>query len=818
MVATAITAAIIARGATTGTSKVHSKAREYLNTETTQTVFEEILAQKIEQRAEEFDSPALWNVVHHWSAITDDINTYKGVFESEEEAIDWIVEQIEDYASLNEAELLELRQIVASEYSNAVDEFQTSLTDDESIQNEFQTELGIEILEELRSIKQTCDRISDPESFELFKFPDERAEILDMVLPRGRIPFVDRDEIPDEPNLDRYMVLGPTGAGKTRIICEWVNRLPDDVVDYVLIPKQKFLSQEDARAIGRKSFDGNVLLIWEDVHRVNPNAEGNLVERTLLELEDALGQEQNLYTLLEARSGRLEDLPDVLPEGFENENSVWYDYKAQYVGNLEEAALGQIIHRFVDASDDVSLSSDAVEALVARTINSPNAPQYIQTVVQTSSGELTEQDIVDLPEEVTRIWSQGPYPKLREESLSEWRVLAGMKLLYDLRVPLFSKLVQGVYLEYLDGDRTLYHESVDRLKDRMWLQSLHTKGDFKEEIYYVHDTQLEPISIKARERPKDLSDLLLKEVETLPINAREQVYLYTGSSFFEFEDFSLAKDHWKAASEIGRNAVSYYNYGYILAEKFDEPEKASEYFKKAFEREPDYVEARSNYAVLLMEELDEPDLAGRHFREAIKTDPEYTPAQTHYARLLIDQNEISDAKWHLEKAMFFDPENPEAFYQYGKLLNEKFDQRKEAEKYWARAFELDESYVDRLLSHIRYIGIYGKADLTFESDRVRIAGMPEQATFKPSIPPTTGIEITVKQAMTVGDAPDNTQVIQLEDGTNTYDLTGFEDGECEVWAEIKFVNEAGVLRPTPKSFPSFIKITEIPDTLPIKRT
>lgn len=134
-------------------------------------------------------------------------------------------------------------------------------------------------------------------------------------------------------------MIGPLGASKSRIIAEHVNRFSADAFDFVLIPdQQRFLSQEDAWALGRQSFDGDLLLIWEDLHKVEQGQQTGVIKRTLAELDEAVG-ENELYTLLEARSGQTDALPGTLPGDFDSEDLFWSDLTPLRTGRMPEESL-----------------------------------------------------------------------------------------------------------------------------------------------------------------------------------------------------------------------------------------------------------------------------------------------------------------------------------------------------------------------------------------------------------------------------------------------------------------------------------------------
>ena len=803
-----VIAGVLTKGATSEVAKVHDYIREYFRSDDPiATSFDELLSEQIEERAEEINSYALGNVSSHWSVITENIDIYQKTFNSEEEAIDWITEEIDSHKSvdLDEDDLRELRSILAQEYATAVSTFYDQVADDEELQRRFQNDLGIKLLDELDDVRRTLERIADPSAYKIFEFPIQRGEIIDKLLPGDPIPFVDRQEVPENPEPGRQVILGPVGSGKTRIIAETIRRLPEDSVDYVVIPEQRFLSQEDARALGRRSFDGNLLLVWEDLHKVEKAGEGNIVKRTLAELRTALSPDQDFYTLLEARSGRLDDIPGRLPQDFDNDDSFWSDYEPLQVNVVEKETLQGIINNQIQNTGKVSLRRDALAALIKRTIDSKSAPQYIQTAITTAEDELTVQDIENLPKDVARIWSQKPYPKLRENSPSEWHILVAMRTLYDLHIPAFSKLVYEIYLDYLGGDLSLFKSAVNSLVDRQWLTIAGERQLSTASTYYVHDTQLEAISFDVENRAEPLSNLLLDKIEgAVPSDVREGLHLYIGGSFYELEKFSLTKDHWEAAVEIGEYSVSYYNYACILSEKFDKHEEAATFFKKAIEADPEYTEAHSNYAVLLMNELDKIDEAADHFETALNIDDQYIHAHINYGILLRKaRKEFKKAEEHFQKAIDLNPREPEAHYQYGRLLHEHLDKPEEAGKHFEVAFNLDPEYAERRSKLVQYMRKYPEV-APIETKKEKTSQKPTGVKFDTNLPPNTSIEATVMQDMTGDGEADNQQSIQLRDGKHVYRLDQFEEGGVQVWTKLLLKSEGGQFSPSLESYGLYV--------------
>lgn len=416
-----VIAGLIAHGSASAVTKTHDTIRERSPAgDDVSETFDHTLTRSIEERAEEIDSHGLRNVVRHWGAVTEEIDTYEIVFASEEEALNWIVDEIaeHEWIDLTESEQRELRTILADEYADAVAAFHDHVAENERLQRRFQTDMGTALVEQLDAISQAFDRIAGPTPYEIHDFPAGREAITDTLLAGDPIPFVDRTEVPEEPKPNRYFVLGPSGSGKSRVIVEFIHRLPGDAVNHVLIPDNRMIDPSDAKALAHESFDGDLLLVWENVHRIDEGRENRVLERTLRELDQALAEQgHELYTLLEARSGQLHAVPGNLPADFENKQSLWSGFEQLRVEQLEPDRLRSIID--VMATEfGVALDEQAKDALVERTVDSESAPIYVETALVTARDRITADDIERLAEDVADIW-QRQYATLRDEKPQE---------------------------------------------------------------------------------------------------------------------------------------------------------------------------------------------------------------------------------------------------------------------------------------------------------------------------------------------------------------------------------------------------------------
>lgn len=652
----------------------------------------------------------LQSIAHNWEVIFEEIDTYDVAFASEDEAVDWLVGEILDAEvadlSPDEQEEAELRELVAAAYADAVDDFLDQVATDDELANRLQTDLQTDIIDQIESVLTTFERLSQHKCYNLYEFPEERDAILDALQVNRETKFVDRPMlVPESPSAGRHLILGPSGSGKSRVIAERLNRLAPDAVEYVLIPDDQLLDTADARALARESFDGDLLLVWEDLHRVDGGREDGVVRNVLTRLDSTLAdQNHRLQTLLEAQSGRLDDVFGNLPADFQNEKSLWHSFEPLWMNELDEEGRHHLANRMADRFG-IKMNEDARERLIKRTSNSKSAPVYIETVFKTAGEELTRQDIAALADEVATIWKR-QYEHLRQESSVEWQLLTAMKYLHDLHISLFSKLLYTVFIEHLDGDRERFRSAVNSMsKERQWITVDGDNVVARETKYEVHETQLEAVPVEAQDDANELSDLLRRTVsETVPAGSVETALVNSGVAYYQSERYELAAKHYEKAFDMGESSpTAHNNYAALLDRGFDDPEAAIDHFEQALEIDPEYGQAHYNYGLFLIKKLNNPEAAANHFKQAIALDTENSERHYNYAVLL--ENEFGDyetAAEHYQRALELDPKHIGARNNYALLLHEELNKPEAAAHHYQQVLEIDQ---EDLKTHFNYANL-----------------------------------------------------------------------------------------------------------------
>ncbi|MDL0138778.1 tetratricopeptide repeat protein [Halobacterium salinarum] len=710
--------------------------------------FNRSLVDRIESRAKDLDHLELQSLAFHWDIIAEQIDFTEIVFESEEEAVTWLIEEVNEAEDVNldKEASEELQKLLSEEFRNVVDDFRDRVIQNEELSQQLQAKFQADVLDRLATIREEFDQLAYRRPYTLYSFPEDRERVISTLLPENTVEFVDRQEVPKNPDPGRYVVVGPSGAGKTRILAAFINRLPENSVNHILLPDERMLDPADVRGITREEFAGDVLLVWEDIHRIDEGGESLVLESAIHELSHALDSDgHTLYALLEARSGQLHNVPGNLPAAFDDEQSFWSDFEELRVENVDPDFIHDLAVRMADKYD-VSTTDGVLEALIDQTA-SRSAPIYIDAVLGTAGDELTISDMEDLPDNVEDLWKI-QYESLQSDSRDELYVLASMKLLYDLNLPYYSKLVRTIYLELLSGDRGRFRRSVEQLKEkRQWIDIRGEDLVSRQTQYYIHDVQLEAIQVRARDDASELSGVLLSEEESLPTYTRPIAHLNAGAAFSKWGHISLAIDQWKAALDLDptfpevhfnyglllakhqgnpteaethlRKAIeydpefleAYYSYALLLQQSLGRPKAAADYYRRALELDSEFVEALYNLGLVLHRDLDRPEEAEEYYRKTLKENSDHAPAHNNYGVLLKeDLNRPTEAKQHFERSLSIDPSHTLAHLNYANLLNDELSESQEAKQHFESALQLEPQNAD---IHYEY-GTFLKKELNQE--------------------------------------------------------------------------------------------------------
>ncbi len=188
-------------------------------------------------------------------------------------------------------------------------------------------------------------------------------------------------------------------------------------------------------------------------------------------------------------------------------------------------------------------------------------------------------------------------------------------------------------------------------------------------------------------------------------------------------------------------AQEYYSLGYSH-EKSD-PEKAIEYYEKATQINPQYVEAYLDWGNLLLNQ-GKPDEAKEKYEKCLELDPNYKLAY-HNLGYLMERSEPEVAIDYYNKAIALDPYYFEAYNSLGSVLlnSQKYE---EAKKYFKKSLEIAPNYkwahfnlgrIFEKTDYIKAIASYKKAidiDINYLEAYYAIAGIwSDQKNYEEAI-------------------------------------------------------------------------------------
>ena len=480
--------------------------------------FNRSLRDNITQTINKRNIDQLSNIGDQWTVVERRLNAETHLdFPDKDAAIDEITDAIL-YAAGPEASVRfwvrrNVKQAVAETYGEAVEDFRRRIAgtdradllgfaNDQELLNRCDTiEAEIDEVLQLLQRRQYYDPFdATPEGF-------ERAR---RRLTSEDIEFVDREDLPDDIEGKRLFLYGRKGVGKSRTLAELTRRINPDELSHIIVPREGFDSREDIGAIEQESFSGNVLLLWDDIHKVAEEGDDVTVLSLIKKLEDIL--EDRGYVLRAFVTSRSERL-DQLPGSLDDPDSFWYEFEQIKLPPLDPKVLFEIFRRALEHYE-VEASDDVMRQFVAKALQTDPSPFYVVSVVGLADDELTAEDIEILPETALEVWEY-QYGQLGEESQ---RVLRTIELLSLADAPFYKSLVEDVYRHVFNRPAPEYgfRKPTEPLLNQQWITLTDSDADpFDDETEYrVHDIQLEAIEHPIDSALEPFSDYLRTELQS----------------------------------------------------------------------------------------------------------------------------------------------------------------------------------------------------------------------------------------------------------------------------------------------------------------
>lgn len=711
---------LLASGIAKGASIGYKKGKEVLldaefseNVDRLATKFNKALRDSVRQVAEDNEEIEFSVTDEYWQGIAEELNDLERYYLDDEEAvinqITSAIAKVEGWNLDNNPGIRrELNRVVVMAYSNALREFEEEIAG-----TELADQLGFASRQELlRRTSELKDQLEQLEKHFRFRSyyniytADQKGidKAVGQLHEQRPIDFVDRSELSGQPAADKILILGRKGSGKTRALTNLLPEVVDQDLEHILVPREALMSHSDLAPLEDEAFEGDVLLVWDDIHDINPTGKNVVFEAAVRKLSDILQENgHNLRILVSARSENKHLLPG-------SEESFWADFDEIELNPLPENVLRQIFDLSLGYYE-ISASDEVREAFVQKALNADPSPFYVITVVSTANSELKLEDIRGLPKNAIEIWSN-QYLKIQQNHEDARFILWSIKILSELKAPYYSSLVRGVYQTVFNRDKYQFDSHLKLLLEKQWVTSQTPKADrdIDDSILMAHDVQIEAIDESFERCVEDLSDFIFGDIENfLPEEERGKMqFLHnifgvrlgrdleghneTAESHFEaaiaqnpeyataFNNFANllmdegrleeAEDHYQEAIRIDPDySQAHVNYG-ILLTKQQRAGEAESRFQDALEINPSSADAHYNHAILL-ESLKRIDEALLHYEQAVNANPYIEQAHSNYAVLLEQQNQMSQAKHHYNRAISLNPGAAKAHYNLGTLYEDE---------------------------------------------------------------------------------------------------------------------------------------------------
>ncbi|MBB6646503.1 tetratricopeptide repeat protein [Halobellus ruber] len=625
-----------------------------------ETIFIGELQNQVAEIDSQRDTGEIAGVVERWDSVVRELYGLEeaaevdGVdqilFSSEQEAVEEISAAIARAAGFDIADTpqleTDLMAAVARAYRNAIEECPEVFGD--SIAEQFLISSAIKLHDRLSDVQRKLDDLHRRFSRRAYDLhpgneagKQRVAEKVRQENPHSsenvRTEYVDRPELKDVADDESLLLLGPGGSGKTRSLVELVRS--HEGIDHIVYPRSVFQNPEQASAFVTERFEGDVLLVWDDIHKANPEEDNTVVRRVVEELRDLLAPEHELHILA---TGRIKQ-KDQIPGDPDVDDGLWRGVTPVELAYLDIEPLVQLIQKAVDAYE-VTVSDESRRAFLKKTLDSEPTPLFVTSVLENAGEELTEEDVEALPETAVEIWEKG-YQRTAKEPR---RALRSMKTLGELAPgSVFPKsLLRGVYSEVFDGPEADFDQPFQKVLNEYWLFEAEADG---ETTYGMHDVKQAAVEAESDE-------FLLDRLSTFLIESQEQYFRYVspptrrvihGNLAKRAEDIewavNIARTHYNYILDHidEEDEVTLFNLGVLLDEE-GETDEAKRRYKEAIEADPDYAEAYSNLGVLLKQE-GETDEAKRRFEQAIEADPDYAEAHANLGFTLLSGSEYAPA-------------------------------------------------------------------------------------------------------------------------------------------------------------------------------
>lgn len=606
---------LIAAGVTGGVKDGKEKVRKLLRqhrygVEDLPAEFNEALRSEIKQLNQRRQNQLLESLVENWEEVATELDDISVAFDSEERAIDEITRAIltSDAAPVDADPSVDqqIREAVTKSYQDAARKFRSRITGTQ-LSEQLDKEADIKIIEELNALATRLDGLLGPRYYDIFDPVSEREQAIEQLPLERDFEFVGRPELNRIKQLDRVLITGRAGSGKTRLLAETVRQMDTETVETILVPDHsalKHISQLDV--LEQEDFQGDVLLVWDDIHRITEREDNEVFEHLVSRLQALLDEDDNeLRVLATARSGSLSKLPGQLPSDFTNPDSFWYSFEEVRLEDerLSKDDLESIANAYAQHLER-ELDDELAGRIATKAKSVDPSPFYVVSALNAVAGEDTITKFEELPDKAVDIWKY-QFESVINSDAPAWGVLRSLKLLDEFDLPPYAALVKGIYLDVLECQRPAFDQAVESLaRERSWISVSDRSRVFADTTQYeLHDVQLAAIDDGPNRHLRQLSEFFLNELSWYLPRAESALDAQANRRFGNWlrahhpEQFrEVAQEHYQKAVEVGDSWECYK----LLAElEFvnEEFEKAETHYLRANELNSESTVEPSNWAL-----------------------------------------------------------------------------------------------------------------------------------------------------------------------------------------------------------------------------
>ena len=403
---------------------------------------------------------------------------------------------------------MSLRDAIETAYYEATNDF---LKEADSEIDRLQAGMLIELRESMNELTEYLNPL--PELFREVPFervyPQQDDQWYDRVaaelaIDYQELPFRADHRRADIADLDEELMLlvGWKGAGKTRTLAEFVNPAVEqgNFDEVVVIAGGEISEPAELDPLTESKGDQDLLLLWDDIQKSDPEA----FKRGLKRLKQALEDDGDGRSLCVRATLRQEDIERTLPDqwGLDelrrrpdrgSKHEFWQEFTPVELEPLGEEEIRQLVADTVEYFD-LSTDEDTLDAFAEQVNKADPTPFYITTVCANAQGTLTERKIRDLPDAAIEVWETTYNEKL---DTSQRTILKSLVVADVMNATPGKRFLKAVYEHVYDQERAVFGESLEQLISAGWLSTRRkSRGSAlpSKEVVTLHDVRLEAIA------------------------------------------------------------------------------------------------------------------------------------------------------------------------------------------------------------------------------------------------------------------------------------------------------------------------------------